>query len=57
VVVGRLKAHEPAVAEAAAIAVSHPKWDERPLLVVVPKPGQMITKKAMLDYLSGKIAK
>ena len=47
----------PAVAEAAVIGVHHPKWDERPLLVVVTKPGQNVTKKDILDYLSGKIAK
>ncbi|MGA7710408.1 MAG: long-chain-fatty-acid--CoA ligase [Rhizomicrobium sp.] len=35
----------PAVAEAAVIGVHHPKWDERPLLVVVTKPGQNVTKK------------
>ena len=47
----------PAVAEAAVIGVRHPKWDERPLLVVVLKPGQYVTKADMLAYLSGKIAK
>ena len=47
----------PAIAEAAVIGVHHPKWDERPLLVVVMKPGQNVTKKDILDYLSGKIAK
>jgi fatty-acyl-CoA synthase len=46
----------PAVAEAAVIAVGHPKWVERPLLVVVLKPEQRATKKDILDYLSGKIA-
>ena len=44
----------PAVAEAAVIGVRHPKWDERPLLVVVTKPGQNVTKKDILDYLSGR---
>ena len=47
----------PAVAEAAVIAVRHLKWDERPLLVLVLKPGQTATKKDILGYLSGKIAK
>ncbi|MDE1985038.1 MAG: long-chain-fatty-acid--CoA ligase [Alphaproteobacteria bacterium] len=46
----------PAVAEAAVIGVRHPKWDERPLLIVVLKPGQTISKKDMLDHLAGKIA-
>ena len=47
----------PAVSEAAVIGVRHPKWDERPLLIVVLKPGQHVTKADMLAYLSGKIAK
>jgi len=47
----------PAIAEAAVIGVRHPKWDERPLLIVVVKPGQTTSKKAILEYLSGKIAK
>ena len=47
----------PAVAEAAVIGVAHPKWDERPLLIVVPKPGQTPTKDEVLGYLQPKIAK
>ena len=47
----------PAVAEAAVIGVRHPKWDERPLLIVVLKPGQSATRDDILDYLKGKIAK
>jgi fatty-acyl-CoA synthase len=47
----------PAVAEAAVIGVRHPKWDERPLLIVVLKPGQAANKQDILTYLSGKIAK
>ncbi|MBU6297014.1 MAG: long-chain-fatty-acid--CoA ligase [Alphaproteobacteria bacterium] len=46
----------PAVAEAAVIGVRHPKWDERPLLIVVVKPGQTASKKDILDHLAGKIA-
>ncbi len=46
----------PAVAEAAVIGVRHPKWDERPLLIVVLKPGQTAAKKDILDHLAGKIA-
>jgi len=47
----------PSVAEAAVIGVAHPKWDERPLLVVVLKPGQHASREEILDYLKGKIAK
>ncbi len=47
----------PAVAEAAAIGVRHPKWDERPLLVVVKKPGQEITKEEMIAFFQDKVAK
>ncbi|HWU68499.1 MAG TPA: 3-(methylthio)propionyl-CoA ligase [Stenotrophobium sp.] len=47
----------PAVAMAAVIAVPHPKWDERPLLVVVKKPGAEIGRDDMLKFFDGKIAK
>lgn len=48
----------PKIAEAAAIGVYHPKWDERPLLVVVPTAsGKDLTKEDVLGYLEGKIAK
>ncbi len=47
----------PGVACAAVIGVYHPKWDERPLLVVEPKPGAHPTKEEMLGSLQGKIAK
>lgn len=47
----------PDAAEAAVIGVAHPKWDERPLLVVVVKEGRAPTKQSMLDFLEGKIAK
>lgn len=47
----------PDVAEAAVIGVSHPKWDERPLLVIVPKPGRSPGREEMLAYLGGKVAK
>jgi fatty-acyl-CoA synthase len=46
----------PKVAEAAVIGIRHPKWDERPLLVVVMKKGQSIGKDDMLGYMRGKIA-
>ena len=45
------------VAEAAAVGVPHPKWDERPLLLVVRKPGADITAAAILDHLSRHVAK
>ncbi|HMO30388.1 long-chain-fatty-acid--CoA ligase [Enterovirga sp.] len=47
----------PAVAEAAVIGIAHPKWDERPLLVVVPAPGAAPTREEVLDFLRPKIAK
>ncbi len=47
----------PAVHEAAAIACAHPKWDERPLLVVVRKPGVELTREEMLAFYEGRIAK
>ncbi|HET6265140.1 MAG TPA: 3-(methylthio)propionyl-CoA ligase [Usitatibacter sp.] len=47
----------PEVAEAAVIGVKHPKWDERPVLVVVRKPGTQVEPAALLAFLDGKIAK
>ncbi|UAJ09459.1 long-chain-fatty-acid--CoA ligase [Polymorphobacter megasporae] len=47
----------PGVLEAAVIGVPHPKWDERPLLIVVRKPGASVTRADMLAYLTGRIAK
>ncbi|MGE3692264.1 MAG: long-chain fatty acid--CoA ligase [Novosphingobium sp.] len=47
----------PAVAEAAAIGVYHPKWDERPILVVVKKPGVDTTAEDIKAFLSDKVAK
>ncbi len=47
----------PAVAIAAVIGVAHPKWDERPLLIVQLKPGAEATKEDLLKYLDGRIAK
>ncbi|MDE2077626.1 MAG: fatty-acid--CoA ligase [Burkholderiales bacterium] len=45
----------PAVHEAAVIAAHHPKWDERPLLVVVKKPGVDVTREELLAFYEGKI--
>ena len=47
----------PQVAMAACIAAAHPKWDERPLLVVVKKPGAELTREALLSFYEGRIAK
>ena len=47
----------PGVAMAACIAARHPKWDERPLLVVMPKPGASLTRDDMLGFFEGKVAK
>jgi len=47
----------PDVSEAAVIGVPHPKWDERPLLVVVPKEGRQPTKDDLLAFMRGRIAK
>ena len=47
----------PAVANAAVIGILHPKWDERPLLVVVKKPGAQVTSEELITFYEGKIAK
>jgi fatty-acyl-CoA synthase len=47
----------PAVQEAAVIAMHHPKWDERPLLLVVPKPGTSPTAEEILGFYEGRVAK
>src|SRR5262245_3908167 len=47
----------PKVKLAAAIGVSHPKWDERPLLVVQSANGKAVSRDDILDYLKGKVAK
>jgi fatty-acyl-CoA synthase len=46
----------PAVAEAAVIGVAHPKWTERPLLVVVKAEGQDVGKEELLAFYEGKVA-
>jgi fatty-acyl-CoA synthase len=47
----------PKVLEAAVIAVPHPKWVERPLACVVPKPGVSLEPREILDYLRDKLAR
>ena len=47
----------PDVMEAAVIGVAHPKWDERPLLIVVGKDGRVPQRDAVLAYMQGRIAK
>ena len=47
----------PAVHMAAVVAAYHPKWNERPLLIVTLKEQQALSKQQLLDHLSGKIAK
>ena len=46
----------PKVAEAAVIGVKHPKWDERPLLIIVMKKDQKATREEILAFMRGKIA-
>jgi acyl-CoA synthetase (AMP-forming)/AMP-acid ligase II len=46
-----------AVAEAAVIGVPHPKWSERPLLIIIRAEGSELTREEMLGWLEGKVAK
>ncbi|MDP2214958.1 long-chain-fatty-acid--CoA ligase [Phenylobacterium sp.] len=52
-----LAAGHPKAVLAAVIGVAHPKWDERPLLLVKLKDGESASKQEFLDFLEGKIAK
>jgi acyl-CoA synthetase (AMP-forming)/AMP-acid ligase II len=47
----------PAVAMAACIGMKHPKWDERPIVAVVKKPGAEVTREELLKFYEGKTAK
>jgi acyl-CoA synthetase (AMP-forming)/AMP-acid ligase II len=47
----------PAIAEAAVIGVTHPKWDERPLVIAVKKAGASVTREELLKFYEGKVAK
>jgi fatty-acyl-CoA synthase len=46
----------PGVAEAAVIGIAHPKWDERPLLIIARKAGSEVSKEEILTFMQGKIA-
>src|SRR3954469_3466411 len=47
----------PAVQMAACVGMRHPKWDERPIVAVVKKPGMDVTREELLKFFEGKIAK
>ena len=47
----------PAVAMAACIGIKHPKWDERPIVVVLKKPGTAVSREQLLEFFEGKTAK
>ncbi|MGJ8689495.1 MAG: long-chain-fatty-acid--CoA ligase [Gammaproteobacteria bacterium] len=45
------------VVEACVVGIAHPKWDERPLLLIIRKEGSSCTKEDIIDYLTDKVAK
>jgi fatty-acyl-CoA synthase len=47
----------PDVVEAAVIGIAHPKWDERPLLIIIKREGADVSKEDILEFMTGKIAK
>jgi acyl-CoA synthetase (AMP-forming)/AMP-acid ligase II len=47
----------PAVLQAACIGIAHPKWDERPLLLVIKRPEHQLTREELLQFFEGKVAK
>jgi len=47
----------PAVAMAACIGMKHPKWDERPIIAVVKKPGSAVSRDELIAFYEGKTAK
>jgi fatty-acyl-CoA synthase len=55
--VENVAASHPAVAEAAVIGVAHPKWQERPLLLVVPRSGHAVDKAELLAFMAQRLAK
>ena len=50
-------ANHPAVALAAVIGVKHPKWQERPLLFIVRKPGRSLDRDEILEFLAQRLAR
>lgn len=50
-------AAHPDVAMAAVIGVKHPKWDERPIILIIPKPEKTLEKQEIIDFLSQRVAK
>lgn len=57
IVLENIAQSHPDVAEAAVIAARHPKWDERPLLLVVPRPGCTPSEAGLLGAFTGKVPK
>ncbi len=55
--VENLAVAHPAVAMAACVGMPHPKWDERPIVVVVKKPGAELSREDLLAFYEGKLAK
>ena len=60
--VNRMLAKEPTqrfatLAEAAIVGVPHPKWQERPLLLVVRRAGQDVTREDLLEFLAARVAR
>jgi fatty-acyl-CoA synthase len=47
----------PSIAMAACVGMPHPKWDERPIVTVVTRPGTEVTREELLQFYEGKTAK
>ena len=47
----------PSVAEAAVIAMAHDKWQERPLMLVLRRPGLDVSEAELLEFLADRVAK
>jgi fatty-acyl-CoA synthase len=57
IVLENIAVSHPDVAEAATIAAQHPKWLERPLVLVVPKPGRTVTPESVLALFRDQVAR